>query len=115
QPQFRKRTATPVNGISKRSGTGNEMITVAERGTVVERELPAPIVATSPSSAPKPLISTLCSGACKPLWQHTRTSAEQIQELGLSSQEIKKQETIFELIYTESEYLDDLKSIHKVS
>ncbi|KAG0244730.1 hypothetical protein BGX31_008619 [Mortierella sp. GBA43] len=54
------------------------------------------------------------NGACKPLWQHTMTNAEQISALGLSQQEIRRQETIFELIYTESEYLDDLKSIHKI-
>ncbi|KAF9187175.1 Arginase, catabolizes arginine to ornithine and urea [Haplosporangium sp. Z 767] len=117
QPQLQERTATSVNGISNCSGTRNETITVAERDSVVKRELPAlpaPTVTTS-SSVPKPSIATLCNGPCKPLWQHTRTSAEQIQELGLSSQEIQKQETIFELIYTESEYLDDLKSIHKVN
>ncbi|KAG0265414.1 hypothetical protein BG011_004799 [Mortierella polycephala] len=118
QPQLQERPVTSVNGISNCSETRNETITVAERDSIVERELPslpAPIAATSSSSVPKPSIATLCSGPCKPLWQHSRTSAEQIRELGLSSQEIQKQETIFELIYTESEYLDDLKSIHKVS
>ncbi|KAF9115520.1 hypothetical protein BGX27_007535 [Mortierella sp. AM989] len=73
----------------------------------------------SPSATPltpslKPAIATVSCGPCKPLWQHTMTTAEQILALGLSSQEIQKQETIFELIYTESEYLDDLKSIHKI-
>ncbi|KAG0290833.1 hypothetical protein BGZ98_003277 [Dissophora globulifera] len=56
----------------------------------------------------------MCIGNSKPLWQHTMTNAEQIDALGICSQEIQKQETIFELIYTESEYLDDLKSIHKI-
>ncbi|KAI8598612.1 Dbl homology domain-containing protein [Dissophora ornata] len=73
-------------------------------------------VSTTPlnPSNPKAAISTMYYGPCKPLWQHTMTNAEQISALGLTSQEIQKQETIFELIYTESEYLDDLKSIHKI-
>jgi len=65
-------------------------------------------------SAPKVAISTMNNGLCKPLWQHTMTNAEEISALGLSQQDIRRQETIFELIYTESEYLDDLKNIHKV-
>ncbi|KAF8931875.1 hypothetical protein BGZ47_011644 [Haplosporangium gracile] len=56
----------------------------------------------------------MCVGPCKPLWQHTRTNADQIRALGLTTKEIQKQETIFELIYTESEYLDDLKNMHKL-
>ncbi|KAG0306214.1 hypothetical protein BGZ97_000837 [Linnemannia gamsii] len=65
-------------------------------------------------NAHKPAIATMCVGPCKPLWQHTRTNADEIRALGLTNQEIQKQETIFELIYTESEYLDDLKNMHKL-
>lgn len=73
-------------------------------------------VTTRPAtpSAPKVAISTMNNGLCKPLWQHTMTNAEEISALGLGQQDIRRQETIFELIYTESEYLDDLKNIHKV-
>ncbi|KAK3819853.1 MAG: Dbl homology domain-containing protein [Benniella sp.] len=77
---------------------------------------PALSVTTRPAtpSAPKVAISTMNNGLCKPLWQHTMTNPEEISALGLSQQEIRRQETIFELIYTESEYLDDLKNIHKM-
>ncbi|KAF9354250.1 hypothetical protein BGX26_007933 [Mortierella sp. AD094] len=79
------------------------------------RKEATPAPNTTPSAPNlKPAIATMSNGPCKPLWQHTMTTAEQIRVLGLSSQEVQKQETIFELIYTESEYLDDLKSIHKI-
>ncbi|KAF9905443.1 hypothetical protein EC991_001671 [Linnemannia zychae] len=68
----------------------------------------------SPGDASKHSNTIQSQGPCKPLWQHTRTNAEEIRALGLTSQEIQKQETIFELIYTESEYLDDLKNMHKL-
>ncbi|KAG0002580.1 Intersectin 1 (SH3 domain protein) [Entomortierella chlamydospora] len=74
---------------------------------------PAPNTAP-PTPDVKPAITAVSKGPCKPLWQNTMTTAEEIRVLGLSSQEVQKQETIFELIYTESEYLDDLKSIHKI-
>jgi hypothetical protein len=77
--------------------------------------VPAVSTTTTTSSVPKPTIAAINPGPCKPLWQHTMTNPEEIQKLGLSIQDIQKQETIFELIYTESEYLDDLKSIHKVT
>ncbi|KAF9935297.1 hypothetical protein FBU30_004872 [Linnemannia zychae] len=67
----------------------------------------------SVSVSSRPPIAAMHIGPCKPLWQHTRTNPEQIRALQLTSQEIQKQETIFELIYTESEYLDDLKNMHK--
>ncbi|KAK3845317.1 MAG: hypothetical protein J3R72DRAFT_40684 [Linnemannia gamsii] len=84
--------------------------------------LPRPIKAGLSVSVPMPVnnntqmpaIAAMCVGPCKPLWQHTRTNAEQIRTLGLTNQEIQKQEKIFELIYTESEYLDDLKNMHKL-
>ncbi|KAG0208867.1 hypothetical protein BGX28_000266 [Mortierella sp. GBA30] len=88
--------------------------TAAVEHKIAEKSPTRPITRSREPSMPRPAIATLGSGPCKPLWQHTRTDAEEIRALGLSTQEIQKQETIFELIYTESEYLDDLKSIHKV-
>ncbi|KAG0272374.1 hypothetical protein BGZ95_011881 [Linnemannia exigua] len=73
-----------------------------------------PVPVNSNNNGQMPAIAAMCVGPCKPLWQHTRTNAEQIRALGLTSQEIQKQEKIFELIYTESEYLDDLKNMHKL-
>ncbi|KAF9127326.1 hypothetical protein BGW39_005946 [Mortierella sp. 14UC] len=97
------------NNVSKPSGfnSNNSSQAAAEAGLSVS-------VPVSVNSGQKPAIATMCMGPCKPLWQHTRTNTEEIRALGLTSQEIQKQETIFELIYTESEYLDDLKNMHKL-
>ncbi|KAI8362126.1 Dbl homology domain-containing protein [Mortierella sp. GBAus27b] len=100
-------------------GRGNKPVHDAQRPatpSITMIAAPPHLMSTRPStpSAPKVAIATMNNGACKPLWQHTMTNAEQISALGLSQQEIRRQETIFELIYTESEYLDDLKSIHKI-
>ncbi|KAG0027135.1 hypothetical protein BGZ81_005836 [Podila clonocystis] len=80
----------------------------------LSKPLPSP-----PISGSKPrqtIVSSIVSHTIvsKPLWQHTMTNAEEISTLGLNSQDVQKQETIFELIYTEGEYLEDLKGIYRV-
>ncbi|KAF9301802.1 hypothetical protein BGZ74_006249 [Mortierella antarctica] len=80
----------------------------------LSKPLPSP-----PISGSKPrltIVSSMVSHTIvsKPLWQHTMTNAEEISTLGLNSQDVQKQETIFELIYTEGEYLEDLKGIYRV-
>lgn len=81
----------------------------------LSKPLPSPPVS---GSKPKPtIVSSMMSHTIvsKPLWQHTMTNAEEISTLELSSQDVQKQETIFELIYTEGEYLEDLKGIYRVN
>ncbi|KAG0084332.1 hypothetical protein BGZ92_009980 [Podila epicladia] len=80
----------------------------------LSKPLPSPPIS---GSKPRPtIISSMVSHTIvsKPLWQHTMTNAEEISTLGLNSQDVQKQETIFELIYTEGEYLEDLKGIYRV-
>ncbi|KAF9214717.1 hypothetical protein BGZ59_003168, partial [Podila verticillata] len=80
----------------------------------LSKPLPSPPIS---GSKPKPtIVSSMVSHTIvsKPLWQHTMTNAEEISALELSSQDVQKQETIFELIYTEGEYLEDLKGIYRV-
>ncbi|KAG0348878.1 hypothetical protein BG004_003829 [Podila humilis] len=81
----------------------------------LSKPLPSPPV-SGVSKAKPPIVSSVVSHAIvsKPLWQHTMTNAEEIKELELTPQDIQKQETIFELIYTEGEYLEDLKAIYRV-
>ncbi|KAF9098992.1 hypothetical protein BGX23_004527 [Mortierella sp. AD031] len=99
-----------TNSISNiKSPQGNQVTKVSTTEPAVAK----PELSVS-TNVQKPAIATMCVGPCKPLWQHTRTNADEIRALGLTSQEIQKQETIFELIYTESEYLDDLKNMHKL-
>ncbi|KAG0237011.1 hypothetical protein BGW41_000303 [Actinomortierella wolfii] len=70
---------------------------------------------TTKSPPPKqPMTTILGSGFFKPLWQHTMITPEEIAKLGLTSQEIQRQETIFELIFTEKEYIEDLKTIQRI-
>ncbi|KAF9290723.1 hypothetical protein BGZ68_006256 [Mortierella alpina] len=121
------RTSTDRNSMDEPFGHGNSIQSkdrtdspeqsqqMASTASVLPKtsEFISSPTSTQTSTATKPTIATLCTGPTKPLWQHTRTNAEEILALQLSSQEVQKQETIFELIYTESEYLDDLKSIHK--
>ncbi|KAF9981016.1 hypothetical protein BGZ65_004423, partial [Modicella reniformis] len=109
-----------INGIQSQQRNfipafvrGHKATADAQRPTTPMNITPIPGLSVSTTPAPKVAISTMNNGLCKPLWQHTITNPEQIRALGLSQQDIQKQETIFELIYTESEYLDDLKSIHK--
>ncbi|KAG0356922.1 hypothetical protein BG005_004111 [Podila minutissima] len=80
----------------------------------LSKPLPSPPIS---GSKPRPtIVSSMVSHSIvsKPLWQHTMTNAEEISTLGLNSQDVQKQETIFELIYTEGEYLEDLKGIYRV-
>ncbi|KAF9311862.1 hypothetical protein BG003_006881 [Podila horticola] len=80
----------------------------------LSKPLPSPPIS---GSKPRPtIVSSMVSHTIvsKPLWQHTMTNAEEISTLGLNSQDVQKQETIFELIYTEGEYLEDLKGIYRV-
>ncbi|KAF9335830.1 hypothetical protein BG006_010545 [Podila minutissima] len=80
----------------------------------LSKPLPSPPIS---GSKPRPtIVSSMVNHTIvsKPLWQHTMTNAEEISTLGLNSQDVQKQETIFELIYTEGEYLEDLKGIHRV-
>ncbi|KAG0027954.1 hypothetical protein BGZ82_008689 [Podila clonocystis] len=80
----------------------------------LSKPLPSPPIS---GSKPRPtIVSSIVSHTIvsKPLWQHTMTNAEEISTLGLNSQDVQKQETIFELIYTEGEYLEDLKGIYRV-
>lgn len=81
----------------------------------LSKPLPSPPIS---GSKPRPtIVSSMVSHSIvsKPLWQHTMTNAEEISTLGLNSQDVQKQETIFELIYTEGEYLEDLKGIYRVT
>ncbi|KAF9576841.1 hypothetical protein EC968_003348 [Mortierella alpina] len=122
------RSSTDGNSMDESSGHGNSIQSKERTGspehshqilTSTASALPkatqsiSGLDAAPVTSVTKPAIAALCTGPTKPLWQHTRTNAEEILALQLTSQEVQKQETIFELIYTESEYLDDLKSIHK--
>ncbi|KAF9205150.1 Intersectin 1 (SH3 domain protein) [Haplosporangium sp. Z 27] len=98
------------NGIQSQERLGGRKVVSESR----KETIPTTSNMAQTSSSFKPIIASISNGPCKPLWQHTMTNAEQIRVLGLSTQEVQKQETIFELIYTESEYLDDLKTIHKI-
>ncbi|KAF9572300.1 hypothetical protein BGW38_008541, partial [Lunasporangiospora selenospora] len=105
------------NSDSDSDGAADLVSARGERGHMFDAATPKSALPTSQpamsSPTNRPAIATLCSGPTKPLWQHTLTNAEEILAMGLTSQEIQKQETIFELIYTELEYLEDLKNIHR--
>jgi len=98
------------------SVTTGEKVTVAKDSGMTIGNAKEAIESSSsrPAVSKTTVISTIPVSWCKPLWRNTRTNAEEILALGLSNKDIQKQETIFELIYTESDYLDDLKTIHRV-
>ncbi|KAF9425820.1 hypothetical protein BGZ94_007204 [Podila epigama] len=107
----------------KANEKSNHMKISLPTGTAVNtsKPLPSPPVSSSSTKSTKPTKPTIISAmpaphsvVSKPLWQHTMTTAEEISSLGLTSQDVQKQETIFELIYTEGEYLEDLKGIYRL-
>ncbi|KAF9435326.1 hypothetical protein BGZ76_006495 [Entomortierella beljakovae] len=99
------------NGMqSQEKLTGKKAVDIRKETTSVAM----PVLQGLTTIIMRPTIAPISNGPVKPLWQQTMTTTEHIRILGLSQQEIQKQETIFELIYTESEYLDDLKTIHKI-
>lgn len=104
----------PNNVNNNNKGTNHAKDESAVKAAVVSDPQPTKTGFSVSVDANKPSVATMWVGPCKPLWQHTRTNADQIRALGLTTKEIQKQETIFELIYTESEYLDDLKNMHKL-
>ncbi|KAF9970322.1 hypothetical protein BGZ73_006991, partial [Actinomortierella ambigua] len=67
-----------------------------------------------PQPARQAVTTILGSGFFKPLWQHTMITPEEIASLELTPQEIQRQETIFELVLTEKEYIEDLKTIQRI-
>jgi hypothetical protein len=50
----------------------------------------------------------------RPLWVDKNGGIERVQEMGISKDEIKRQEIIEELISTESDYVEDLEIIREV-
>lgn len=111
----KKVTSKPNSVNNSSNSVSHEQDQSVAKAALVSELQPVKAKLSVSVNAHKPAIATICVGPCKPLWQHTRTNADEIRALGLTNQEIQKQETIFELIYTESEYLDDLKHMHKVT
>ncbi|KAF9989190.1 hypothetical protein BGZ75_007215, partial [Mortierella antarctica] len=87
------RSSTDGNSMDESFGYGNS-IQPKERTDspeLIQQTLTSTAsgpTSTRTTSVTKPTIATLCTGPTKPLWRHTRTNAEEILALQLTSQEI---------------------------